>query len=744
MFGSMREIHVFAALLLVAIVGCGSQQSQKEALAGNSIVLYDFEDSEIPAEVVPEDSSFELTTGKEAQVGKQALKASYPKDTLYKKVAFEPEQPWELGDLTGAKAIALEITNLSEDSTQLWMVLKDATQSVTGHISIHAGASGTYTMDLAGTRQQLDLGMTGWPAAAAGGDAIPFQYAWGARELDLVSLQYIGLYIKGNITERTLVFDEIRIISRPESHTSDLKGLVNRYGKAAGRDWPGKVKSDQDLKNQAAQEEKEREQSDSMAGRSKYGGWADGPKLEATGYFRAQKYQGKWTLVDPEGYLFFAVGIANARFSNTYTVTGVVYEDVQGKTGEHVVSSLRRDLFEWLPEPEDPLADHYGYSTSIHTGPLKHGQTYSFYKANLQRKYGDDYLDIWREVTLDRMQHWGFTCFGNWTDEQFFNNGRVPYFAHVWIRGTHQRVSTGNDYWGPIHDPFDPEFKTSVATSVAGVTDQLDGDPWCVGIFVDNEISWGSYSHDPMRFGIVINTLGRPAEESSAKAAFVIMLQQRYPAIEALNTAWETELESWEDLAQGFEHTGELTGKRREDFIILSEALAEKYFKVVRDAVKARMPNHLYCGARLADWGITPEVARAAAKYTDLCSYNMYTEGLPGHFGEWLEELDRPSILGEFHFGSTDRGMFHGGICTAADQTERGVKYANYVRSVLKNPYFVGAHWFQYVDSPTTGRAIDGENYNSGFVSVTDKPYKELVDAARELHSHLYEIRFKD
>ncbi|MEM6884551.1 MAG: beta-galactosidase [Verrucomicrobiota bacterium] len=740
----MRGILLFAAILLMILAGCGTQQSPQQLSAEKSVLLYGFEGNEIPAEVVAEDLSFEHTTGKGVRAGRQALKAHYPQDTLYKKVAFEPEQPWDLSSLTGPSAIALEITNLSADSTQLWMVLKDETQSVTSHISIHAGASGTYYMDLAGPRQQLDLGMTGWPGWGETGDAIPFQYAWGTRELDLATLQYIGLYIKGNITERTLVFDQIRIVSRPESDATDLKGLVNRYGKSADRDWPGKVKSDQDLKDQAAQEWKELEQSDSMAGRSKYGGWADGPQLEATGYFRAQKYQEKWTLVDPEGYLFFAAGIANSRFSNTATVTGAAYENVSDKTGKHVVSELRRDLFEWLPESADPLAEHYGYATSIHTGPLKHGETYSFYKANLQRKYGEDYLNIWREVTLDRLQHWGFTCFGNWTDERFFNNGRVPYFAHVWIRGEYQRVSTGNDYWGPIHDPFDPKFKTSVATSVAGITDQLDGDPWCVGIFVDNEISWGSYSHDPMRFGIVINTLGRPTEESSAKAAFVIMLKQRYSIIEALNTAWEAELESWDDLAQGFEHTGELTGKRREDFKILSEALAEKYFKVVRDAVKERMPNHLYCGARLADWGMTPEVARAAAKYTDVCSYNMYTEGLPGHFGEWLAELDRPAILGEFHFGATDRGMFHGGICTAANQTERGVKYANYVRSVLESPYFVGAHWFQYVDSPTTGRAIDGENYNSGFVSVTDKPYKELVHAARELHSRLYDIRFQE
>ncbi len=46
---------------------------------------------------------------------------------------------------------------------------------------------------------------------------------------------------------------------------------------------------------------------------NKYGGWADGPTLEATGWFRTEKYKGKWWLVDPEGKLFLAHGIHSVR-----------------------------------------------------------------------------------------------------------------------------------------------------------------------------------------------------------------------------------------------------------------------------------------------------------------------------------------------------------------------------------------------------------------------------------------------
>jgi len=67
--------------------------------------------------------------------------------------------------------------------------------------------------------------------------------------------------------------------------------------------------------------------------------------------------------------------------------------------------------------------------------------------------------------------------------------------------------------------------------------------------------------------------------------------------------------------------------------------------------------------------------------------------------------------------------------------------YRDYVTSVLKHPSFVGCHWFQYTDEPLTGRTFDGENYNIGFVTVTDTPYPEMVEAARVVQGEAYNTR---
>ena len=97
-----------------------------------------------------------------------------------------------------------------------------------------------------------------------------------------------------------------------------------------------------------------------------------------------------------------------------------------------------------------------------------------------------------------------------------------------------------------------------------------------------------------------------------------------------------------------------------------------------------------------------------------------------------------PLIIGEFHFGALDRGMFHTGLVPVANQQERAEAYKQYVRGALQHPQFVGCHWFQYADEPVTGRVYDEENYQIGFVDVADTPYAETIEASREIGYNLY------
>ena len=93
----------------------------------------------------------------------------------------------------------------------------------------------------------------------------------------------------------------------------------------------------------------------------------------------------------------------------------------------------------------------------------------------------------------------------------------------------------------------------------------------------------------------------------------------------------------------------------------------------------------------------------------------------------------RPVLVGEFHYGTYDRGMFSSSLAPVGDQQERATSYT-------AHPNFVGVHWFQFRDQPLTGR-WDGEGYQIGFVDIADTPYRELTRAAREVGENMYQYR---
>ena len=130
------------------------------------------------------------------------------------------------------------------------------------------------------------------------------------------------------------------------------------------------------------------------------------------------------------------------------------------------------------------------------------------------------------------------------------------------------------------------------------------------------------------------------------------------------------------------------------------------------------------------------QTAAAAAKYVDVVSYNIYQPSVLDF--PFNSDADVPLLIGEFHFGALDRGLFHTGLVPVANQAARAQAYQEYVTSVLRHPQFVGCHWFPYEDEPVTGRVYDEENYQIGFVDVTDTPYAETITASRAVGAALY------
>ena len=123
-----------------------------------------------------------------------------------------------------------------------------------------------------------------------------------------------------------------------------------------------------------------------------------------------------------------------------------------------------------------------------------------------------------------------------------------------------------------------------------------------------------------------------------------------------------------------------------------------------------------------------------------MIGYNLYRDSVADF--RLPEGVDKPVIIGEFHFGALDRGMFHTGLRPTASQQARAEAYRDYVTGALENPASSARHWFQYGDQATTGRG-DGENYQIGLVDICDRPYPETIAAVREVGNSMYRLRLE-
>ena len=646
-------------------------------------------------------------------------------------VAFQPaEWPhvmWSAGDgqawdWRGHATLAFDAANPGPDVVDFNVRIDDDSRADgnqhchTAAASLGAGKSGTFFVDLGTPDSKATMGMNGGPPTPGRAGLTAMS---GSGVVDAAHIVAFQVFMHQPSTPVTLRLSRLRLL--PTVPAGDLyTGIVDRFGQFTRADWPGKLQTEMEFGKRRSAEAKTLAAAPTLPGRDIYGGWADGPTLPHTGYFTTTKRDGRWWLVTPNGHLFLSWGV-----------------DVLGIRGETIVNP-RAALFTELPGTADPLAKFYGQDDHVLYGPYKSGKTFDFYQANLYRKYGPDYEAAWRRTTLARLKSWGFNTVGNWSNEALGAAHQVPSVATLGVGGDHARLASGSDYWGKMHDPFDPQFATDCEASFRDTATRLKGDPWCLGYFVDNELSWSGGGVERGRWGLAYGALSAPADQP-AKKAFLEQLKAKYGAITKFNAAWAATLAGWDDLNAPYQASQTPNDAQKTDMGEFVHSFALRYFTTVRDTLKQYDPNHLYLGCRLANY--TPEVVRASAEVCDVVSFNIYQPRVDPKTWAFTRDLNKPCLIGEFHFGALDRGLFHPGLVSTPNQAARAAMFKDYIQSVTDNPAFVGAHWFQYMDEPLTGRTLDGENYNIGFVTVTDTPYPEMVQAARSVLGQAYRRR---
>ncbi len=486
--------------------------------------------------------------------------------------------------------------------------------------------------------------------------------------------------------------------------TEDFLPCFDKFGQFKWRDWPGKTHSDEELKAGMAAEEADLAAHPGPADRSKFGGWTKGPKQTATGRFYPKKIDGKWWLVDPEGYLFWSWG--PVRVTPSSALTPLNGNPRTPKCGGAMPD--RDCLFTALPKKGEPLAQFYDtYDALLLPFYLKRDETrrFDFSAANLYRKYGESWFEKYSDSCHRRLRSWGANTIANSSDLRICLQDRTPYAERVEVASRPIAGSWGT--WFKFRDPFDPTFRTATLDALAKHGREAH-DPWCIGFFIDNEIEWGRKHEDLARWA-----LWSP-DDQPVKIEFVKRLA-------AKGIVWDGDMKKIPDA----------------ELRAFTDVIVEEYFKRTRDALREFDKGLLYLGCRFAG-SARPWAVRACAKYCDVVSYNIYSVGIE----KWRlpQNLDAPVLIGEFHFGAHDRGLFGSGLVNMKTQEGRAAALKAYVESGLRNPQIVGVHWHQFSDQATSGR-FDGEYFQVGWTDICDKPYPETVKALREVGYPMYTTR---
>lgn len=498
----------------------------------------------------------------------------------------------------------------------------------------------------------------------------------------------------------------------PEEFPIPDKKLVDEFGQWKDKEWPGKIHSLEELK-----ENYERQLGEASYPFPEWNAWGgdSGRKLkEGTGFFSTFKSQdGRWHLVDPSGCDYFSLGPCGTR---------------AGDMGR--VDSFEK-CCDWLPEgdPEYEEFFHAGSRRRAAYMPVDTFKMANFTGMNLKRVYGDAWKEKWEEMSHHILMSGGINSQGNFPG-LCVNDGRSRL---AYVRELPGFPVTETLIFRDFPDVLSPEYAENSRKYAAQLAEWKDA-PWLIGYFLRNEPEFNFVEN----LAIADEVLRNPAR-TYCRQGLIDFLKERYGDIEALNKAWKTDFADFTVFEQPIRScTGQYPASEK-DIREYSCFLITEYIKIPSLACREIDKNHLNLGLR---WSKAYNLDMMKGwEYFDVFSINCYDFD-PTRDMDFVKDagVDLPILLGEYHCGALDRGLTATGLKGVEDQKERGIMWRYFVEKVAAHPYGVAAHWFQYNDQFCLGR-FDGENYQIGMVDVCMQPHKELMEAAYETSRVLYQVK---
>ncbi|MGQ0628006.1 MAG: hypothetical protein ACT4PL_07895 [Phycisphaerales bacterium] len=344
-------------------------------------------------------------------------------------------------------------------------------------------------------------------------------------------------------------------------------------------------------------------------------------------------------------------------------------------------------------------------------------------------------------------------AWGTWVHDLLTSNGinTAGAWSSAAVPGSERLWHTPILYIGdtPFHqclDAFRPDFPKRAAANAVKVMANFPDRARVLGVFLDNEMPWyGKSGWDRTTTYTLLERALEEAPDEPARVAALAYLQSRHASAPAFAAAAGVELKDWSALTPGVLRLaqGEAIAADRAGFIAL---VAERYYRLGTEAVRAALPGVLILGTRFA--GDVPDpVIVACGKYCDVISFNDY-HGDPTAPADLIARYwllgKRPLMITEFAWRAKENASGNpnsaGAGAVVPTQADRAERYAKYIAACLRSPVVIGMHWFEFADQSPQGR-FDGENSNYGIVSIRNEPYTTVLESMKRAHAAIPALR---
>ena len=372
---------------------------------------------------------------------------------------------------------------------------------------------------------------------------------------------------------------------------------------------------------------------------SQFGGDLDKKYDEGTGFFRVEKIDGRWWFIDPEGYLMYSYAKCNVRPSDSIDAYKEAFNPYGGRLG-------------WTNAQID-YYDDLGFNSfggwSFISRQMNEEQTTFVEGLNLRQEVMDS----------EKMKPFG----------SIVPIGVGIRYAKAKKGVTGSGVET---FLGGVPPVFNPDFEEKCGEIIKDYVTPWKDNPYIMGWWSDNEINEDSGMLD--------------------KALALDPQNELYAYTHA--AAWE-----WLRERTGKKDANELdvNDQIREEF---REFVFDRYHMIMRKAFKEHAPNHLYMGTRHFQPAETsPGVFKAAERYCDVISVNLYRHWTPDIVDTWAEYADKPIIITEWYArpeANVNMNALAGGfVCKTSEDC--GKFYQHFALRLLEAKNVVGFHFFTAV-----------------------------------------------